>query len=165
MLYVAFGDGGSAGDPCESGQDLTTWLGKILRVDADQAPYVVPSDNPFVGVTGDDEIWAYGLRNPYRASFDLATGDLWIGDVGQGAREEVDFQPAASDGGENYGWRLREGSIATPSGGVGGPAPAGAIEPVYDYPRTGAFGGSTVIGGYIYRGPDPDLQGLYFFAD
>jgi hypothetical protein len=128
--------------------------------------YAVPPTNPFVGETGDDEIWAYGLRNPFRDSFDRASGDLWIGDVGQSAREEIDFQPASSTGGENYGWRLREGTIATPSGGVGGAKPPGAVDPVYDYNRDNdPFGGTVVTGGYVYRGPDPTLQGQYFFLD
>ena len=113
---------------------------------------------------GDDEIWAYGLRNPFRASFDRMTGDLWIGDVGQGQREEIDFQPANSTGGENYGWRLREGLIQTP--GVGGAKPPGNVDPVYDYNRDNdQFGGTVVTGGYVYRGPDPSLQGKYFFLD
>jgi hypothetical protein len=123
-------------------------------------------DNPgqFIDSPGDDEIWAYGLRNPFRDSFDRATGDLWIGDVGQGQREEIDFQLAASDGGENYGWRLREGLIQTPS--VGGAKPPGNVDPVYDYDRNNdPFGGSVVTGGYVYRGPDPTLQGKYFFLD
>ncbi|MBA3480312.1 MAG: PEP-CTERM sorting domain-containing protein, partial [Pirellulales bacterium] len=105
-----------------------------------------------------------GLRNPFRDSFDRATGDLWIGDVGQGQREEIDFQPASSDGGENYGWRLREGLIQTPT--VGGAKPAGNVDPVYDYDRNNdPLGGSVVTGGYVYRGPDPTLQGKYFFLD
>src|SRR5690606_35516870 len=124
--------------------------------------YAIPPDNPFVGVTGDDEIWAYGLRNPFRAGFDRLTGDLWIGDVGQQTREEIDFQPAGSPGGENYGWRLREGSIATPTGGVGGPPPPDHVEPVFDYARTM---GSTVIGGTVYRGPIAGLRGRYVFGD
>ena len=145
-LYVATGDGGGGNDDdaghtagTGNAQDTTNnLLGKMLRVDVggDDFPgdanrnYAVPSDNPFVGVTGDDEIWAYGLRNPFRDSFDRTTGDLWIGDVGQGAREEVDHQPVASTGGENYGWRLREGNIQTPT--VGGPEPVGYVAPVYD---------------------------------
>jgi hypothetical protein len=115
---------------------------------------------------GDDEIWSYGLRNPFRNSFDRMTGDLWIGDVGQTAREEINFQPFDSNGGENYGWRLREGTIATPSGGVGGNRPPGNVDPVYDYNRdSDQFGGTVVTGGYVYRGPDPSLQGKYFFLD
>jgi glucose/arabinose dehydrogenase len=178
-LYIMTGDGGG-GDDNDAGhtagtgnaQDITSnLLGKVLRIDVDgtngsTGNYGNPSDNPFVGETGDDEIWAHGLRNPWRASFDRMTGDFWIGDVGQSNREEVDFQPASSDGGENYGWRLREGTIATPTGGVGGPAPPGAIEPIYDYGRgNDDFQGGAVVGGYVYRGPDPELQGIYFFAD
>lgn len=182
-LYIATGDGG-AGDDSGTGhtpgtgnaQDVTNnLLGKILRIDVDgdafpadaDRNYAIPPTNPFAGATtGDDEIWAYGLRNPFRASFDRTTGDLWIGDVGQSAREEIDFQPADSEGGENYGWRLREGSLLTPSGGVGGPPPPGNVDPVYEYNRDAdAFGGTVVTGGYVYRGPDPDLQGMYFFLD
>jgi glucose/arabinose dehydrogenase len=181
-LYIATGDGGG-GDDTGTGhtagtgnaQDITgNPLGKILRVDVngDAFPadmnknYAIPPTNPFVGVTGDDEIFAYGLRNPFRAGFDRGTGDLWIGDVGQGAREEIDLLPASSAGGENYGWRLREGMIATPSGGVGGLPPPGNVEPVYDYNRDAdPFGGTVVTGGYVYRGPDPALQGKYFFLD
>ena len=181
-LYMSTGDGGG-GDDNDSGhtsgtgnaQDITNnLLGKMLRIDpngddfpADAARnFAIPATNPFVGETGDDEIWAYGLRNPFRASFDRLTGDLWIGDVGQSAREEIDFQPASSDGGENYGWRLREGLIATPSGGVGGAPPPGNVDPVYDYNRDNdPFGGTVVTGGYVYRGPDPSLQGQYFFLD
>ncbi|TWT36209.1 Quinoprotein glucose dehydrogenase B precursor [Posidoniimonas corsicana] len=176
-LYIATGDGGSGDDPNNRGQSLNTRLGKILRVDVhgDDFPadstenYAVPADNPFVdGSPGTlDDIWAFGLRNPYRASFDRQTGDLWIGDVGQLAREEINFQPADSPGGENYGWRLREGDIATPTGGVGGPEPPGHVGPVYDYVSNGSFpfGGEAVIGGYVYRGADPEVRGRYFFAD
>ena len=180
-LYIATGDGGGGNDT-DSGhtagtgnaQDITdNRLGKMLRLDVngddfpadDQRNYAIPPTNPFVGLTGDDEIWAFGLRNPFRDSFDRLTGDLWIGDVGQGTREEIDFQPADSSGGENYGWRLREGTIATPSSGGGAPPP-GNVEPVYDYGHvSGSFGGTVVSGGYIYRGPDPSLQGQYFFLD
>jgi hypothetical protein len=113
----------------------------------------------FVDPPGDDEIWAYGLRNPFRASFDRATDALWIGDVGQGAREEIDFQAANFAGGANYGWRLREGTLGTA-------VPPGYVGPVYDYDRDNdPYGGTVVTGGYIYRGPDPTLQGKYFFAD
>ena len=179
-LYMMSGDGGGGNDTgtghtsgTGNAQDITNnLLGKALRIDvngdgfpADGASnYAIPPTNPFVGETGDDEIWAYGLRNPFRASFDRLTGDLWIGDVGQSAREEIDFQPANSDGGENYGWRLREGLIQTPT--VGGPKPPDNVDPVYDYDRDNdPFGGTVVTGGYIYRGPDPSLQGKYFFLD
>jgi len=186
LLYITSGDGGGSNDSgtghtegTGNAQDITdNMLGKMLRIDVngDDFPadanrnYSIPTSNPFVGVTGDDEIWSYGLRNPFRASFDRITGDLWIGDVGQGAREEINFQPANSGGGENYGWRLREGTIATPSGGVGGTC-TDCVDPVYDYarptgnPTTDLYRGTVVTGGYVYRGPDPSLQGKYFFLD
>lgn len=173
FLYVATGDGGSGNDPQENAQDITdNLLGKMLRIDVDgddfpadaNRNYAIPPSNPFVGISGDDEIWAYGLRNPWRNSFDRETGDLIIADVGQNAREEINFQSADSTGGENYGWREREGTIATPS--VGGPKPPGAIDPIYDYPHNGSsIGGFSVSGGYVYRGPIDELQGNYFFAD
>jgi hypothetical protein len=187
-LYIANGDGGGSNDSgtghtsgTGNAQDTTNnLLGKMLRIDVndDDFPtdsarnYAIPLTNPFkagVGIpeddVGDDEIWSYGLRNPFRSSFDRLTGDLWIGDVGQGAREEIDFQPASSIGAGNYGWRLREGLIQTP-GSVGGAKPPGNVDPVYDYNRDDdPFGGSVVSGGYVYRGPDPSLQGQYFFLD
>ncbi len=172
-LYISSGDGGGGNDPGNNAQDITdNLLGKILRIDIerDDFPgdatrnYAVPSDNPFVGTVGDDEIWVYGLRNPWRPSFDRETGDLYIADVGQGAREEINVQPASSNGGENYGWRVREGTIATPN--VGGPKPLGAIDPIYDYAHgNGPFQGNSVTGGYAYRGPIQQLQGQYFFGD
>ncbi len=183
-LYIATGDGGGdhdndAGhstlpDAPGNSQDLTdNFLGKMLRIDVNSdafsedatRDYAIPASNPFVDIVGDDEIWAYGLRNPFRDSFDRKTGDLWIGDVGQGQREEVDFQPGDSAGGENYGWRIREGTFTT-NGGVGGPDSPAYTDPIYDYGRgNGDFLGETVIGGYAYRGPDPDLQGMYIFGD
>ena len=110
-LYIATGDGGGSGDPMNRGQSLSTLLGKILRIDVDSgSPYAIPASNPFVNDQDvPDEIWAYGLRNPWRFSFDWETGEMFIGDVGQNAREEISFQPAASIGGENYGWRRMEG--------------------------------------------------------
>lgn len=182
FLYIATGDGGGGNDSdtghtagTGNAQDITSnLLGKILRIDpvdpdGDMQPltYSVPASNPFVGVTGDDEIWHYGLRNPFRDSFDRLTGDLWIGDVGQGTREEIDFQADGAKG-INYGWRLHEGFIETP--GVGG-ACSGCTDPVYDYarptgdPTADLYHGTVVTGGYIYRGPDPSLQGKYFFLD
>lgn len=172
FLYISSGDGGGANDPENRAQNLEDLHGKILRIDVngDDFPddpnrnYAIPTDNPFVGTVGRDEVWAYGLRNPWRPSFDSETGDLYIADVGQSAREEVNFQAAGSAGGENYGWRLREGSIATP--GVGGPRPAGAVDPVYDYLRgSGLFQGRSVTGGYVYRGPIEEYQGDYIFGD
>ncbi len=172
-LYIMSGDGGQGAQA----QRLLPGnkLGKALRLDVDgnNGPgglYGIPADNPFIGVDGDDELWAYGLRNPYRASFDRQTGDLWIGDVGGRNREEIDFQPASSPGGENYGWLRREGFIETPD--FGGPLLPGDVDPVYDYvhvdlglPGDIDFMGASVVGGYIYRGPDPGVRGTYFFAD
>jgi hypothetical protein len=170
-LYIMSGDGGRQGDPDDNAQTMVGEpLGKVLRidVDADDFPgdpdrnYAVPLSNPFVGETGDDEIWAYGLRNPWRASFDRDAGDLRTGDVGQNAREEIDFQSVTSDGGENYAWNRREGLIAH----QGGALLLGDVQPVYDYPHgSGEFQGNSVVGGYVYRGVDVELDGLYFFAD
>jgi glucose/arabinose dehydrogenase len=162
-LYIATGDGGSSNDPDNNAQNLNSNLGKLLRVTPGaNGGYTVPTDNPFVGVAGNDEIWAYGLRNPYRNSFDRQTGDLWIGDVGQGAREEVNFASAAAGlgRGANYGWRVREGTIATP--GISDPTPPNLTEPLFDYGRDV---GGTVIGGYVYRGADASLNGKYVFGD
>jgi glucose/arabinose dehydrogenase len=166
-LYIATGDGGSGYDPHNNAQDGKVLLGKMLRIDVSgsKAGYRIPADNPFVN---DEkvrpEIWALGLRNPFRASFDRANGDFWIGDVGQDSREEVDFEKAGDPGGHNYGWRLREGFIRTP--GVGGNKP-GLTDPVYDYPHSGqgSFGGC-ITGGYVYRGPSiPEADGRYFYGD
>ena len=162
LLYIAFGDGGGGGDPLGSGQSLDTLLGKILRIDPRPAggrPYRVPSDNPFVGRGGArPEIWSYGLRNPWRFSFDPATGDMWIGDVGQNAWEEVDHEPAGS-GGRNYGWNRREGRHT-----FEGERPAGAVDPVIEYGREG--GACTVIGGSVYWGRRiPGLRGAYLYGD
>ena len=162
-LYVGLGDGGSGGDPHGNAQSLSTMLGKMLRISprpSGDAPYSVPPDNPFVGQAGArPEIWAYGLRNPWRYSFDRTTGDLWIGDVGQSAWEEVDLQPATSTGAENYGWNLVEGSHP-----YAGDAPSGSTPPVYEYSHD--KGGCVVTGGYAYRGSViPDLDGAYVFAD
>jgi glucose/arabinose dehydrogenase len=186
-LYIALGDGGNF---CDTGtghtagignaQDLTgNLLGKMLRIDPVGSPYVVPPSNPFVGITGLDEIWAYGLRNPWRASFDRLTGDLWIGDVGQDNREEIDFQPGASPGGENYGWRCMEGN-GCPTGGQSNcpgttgcncPAPTiGLTAPIRDYnhlpPPSPTSFVCSVTGGYVYRGSEvPFLAGRYLYAD
>ncbi|MDP9387606.1 MAG: PQQ-dependent sugar dehydrogenase, partial [Actinomycetota bacterium] len=163
LLYVGLGDGGSGNDPMDNAQRLDTLLGKLLRIDprpSTSQPYTVPPGNPFAGRAGArPEIWAYGLRNPWRFSFDRTTKDLWIGDVGQNAREEVDRVPGSSTGGENYGWSRLEGT--TP---VRGRRPPGAVDPVHEY-RT-ANGNCAVTGGYVYRGAQlPALQGTYVFAD
>jgi len=162
-LYVGLGDGGSGGDPKGNGQSLSTLLGKILRIaprPTGGEPYVVPPDNPFVGRAGArPEIWAYGLRNPWRYSFDRETGNLWIGDVGQSSWEEVDVQPAGSTGGENYGWNRLEGTHP-----YSGMPPPSAVPPVYEYSHD--TGGCVVTGGYVYRGSAiPDLVGAYVFGD
>ena len=168
LLYMGVGDGGSGGDPQGHAQNLGDWLGSILRIDVlGDVPYRVPEDNPFVHRSGAlPEIWAYGVRNPWRCSFDRKTGDFWMGDVGQNNWEEIDFMPNGKGAGANYGWRLREGAVATPMAGVGGDAPKGTIEPVYVYKHgTGATEGLSVTGGYVYRGPVAELQGRYVFAD
>ncbi|MCC6299963.1 MAG: PQQ-dependent sugar dehydrogenase [Anaerolineales bacterium] len=153
-LYMGLGDGGSGGDPEGNGQSLNTLLGKILRIDVDSGePYAAPADNPF-----GDEIWAYGLRNPWRMSFDSATGDLYIGDVGQGDWEEIDFIPAGSPGGENFGWDYREGAHDFEGGG-----PAGMIDPIVEYSHN--EGGCSVTGGYVYRGTMPEWSGIYLYGD
>jgi glucose/arabinose dehydrogenase len=163
FLYIATGDGGSGGDPMGNGQRLDTLLGKLLRIDVDRGrPYGIPEDNPFLGRSGArPEIWAYGLRNPWRLSFDRETGDLWIGDVGQGALEEIDRARAGRPGGLNYGWNVMEGTDCfSPPEGCDG---EGLVRPVAVYP-TGL--GCAVVGGHVYRGSQfPALRGGYFFAD
>jgi glucose/arabinose dehydrogenase len=164
-LYWSTGDGGSGGDPDNNAQQLNNLLGKILRIDVHSgSPYGIPTSNPFYASIDPNvkkEIWAYGLRNPWRLSFDSLTHDLYIGDVGQSAREEVDFQPAASVGGENYGWRVMEGSLCyNPSIGC---TQSGKVLPVAEYDHTL---GCAVTGGYVYRGPNfPSLYGYYFYGD
>lgn len=180
-LYIATGDGGSGCDPPGNAQNINAYLGKIHRLDvnADQNPgnttiwgYTSPAGNPFVGVTGLDEIWMYGLRNPWRDSFDRQTGELYIGDVGQDVAEEVSYAGAGVSG-LNYGWDVREGthcSSESPSSCPSTCATAGFTPPIWDYDQrvTGAlgFGRQAVTGGYVYRGSKiPDLDGTYFFAD
>ncbi len=164
-LYVAMGDGGSAGDPENRAQNLGTLLGKLLRIDVTPggaSPYGIPLSNPFVSTPGArGEIWAFGLRNPWRFSFDRAAHDMFIGDVGQDAVEEIDFQPAASTGGENYGWRLMEGNQCyNPSTNCN---PGGLVLPILTYTHSL---GCSVTGGYRYRGRRfPQLSGIYFYGD
>jgi len=162
-LLIALGDGGSGGDPMNNGQRLDTMLGKLLRIDVDGAqPYALPADNPFLSRAGArGEIWAYGLRNPFKIAIDRPTGDLYIGDVGQGAIEEVDVDPGSRRGGLNYGWRLTEGSQCfNPSSGCDR---AGLTPPVYEYTHSE---GCSITGGVVYRGCRvPALAGTYFFAD
>lgn len=161
MLYVGLGDGGSGGDPRGNGQNRGTLLGAILRLDVDGAsPYRVPSDNPFVGQAGlRGEIWAWGLRNPWRFSFDPASGLLYIADVGQSDWEEIDAEPAAS-GGLNYGWNVMEGRHCYGSSSC---ATQGLVQPVLEY---GHDQGCSITGGFVYRGSAmPDLRGTYFYSD
>jgi glucose/arabinose dehydrogenase len=174
-LYIGLGDGGSGNDPGNNAQNPATLLGKMLRIDvnvpdSDPAGYRVPADNPFVGgapIAALGEIWAFGLRNPWRYTFDNpalgGTGALFIGDVGQDNREEIDVAPAGR-GGQNYGWRIREGSIATPGVPPTTPAFTPLTDPMVDYGRST---GVTVIGGYVYRGRalGGDYAGRYFLAD
>ena len=166
-LYIGMGDGGSANDPGNRAQNKLNLLGKMLRLDVDGgSPYAIPADNPFVGNAAYlPEIWALGLRNPWRFSFDRATGDLYTGDVGQGTYEEIDFQAGASGGGENYGWRLKEGDHCfIPSTGCD--TIVGQSDPITEYTHGGTPFRCSITGGYVYRGcAIPDLQGHYFYAD
>ncbi len=162
-LYIGMGDGGSGNDPHGNGQNIGTLLGKMLRIDINKKEkgraYGVPRDNPFVGQkNAAPEIWAYGLRNPWRYSFDPVTGLLYAGDVGQVDREEIDVIRR----GRNYGWNIMEGTICTP--GVNPNCDKKGLElPIYDYPRSE---GTTVIGGYVYRGSAiPNLCGAYIYGD
>ncbi|MDQ3003922.1 MAG: PQQ-dependent sugar dehydrogenase [Chloroflexota bacterium] len=153
-LYAGLGDGGAGGDPFGNAQSLDTLLGKILRIDVDSAePYAIPADNPF-----GNEIWHYGLRNPWRISFDKLTGDLYIGDVGQGEWEEIDFLPAGSPGGTNFGWDRREGAHD-----YEGSASVEFVEPVAEYSHS--EGGCSVTSGYVYRGSMPEWNGIYLYGD
>ena len=190
-LYIGTGDGGGSGDPQGNAQNPGSLLGKLLRIDVEQGqaeainaaftaflptvfadsqgqppvekPYTIPPGNPFVGQPGyKQEIWALGLRNPWRFSFDRQTGDLLIGDVGQGNWEEIDFQPASSDGGQNYGWNILEGFACYLKQDCD---KTGMTPPVHVY-ATHEAGICSVTGGYVYRGSQyPDLQGIYLYAD
>jgi glucose/arabinose dehydrogenase len=157
FLYIALGDGGSGGDPQGNGQNKDTLLGALLRIDVDSPPPHIPADNPFVNPEGADEIWAYGLRNPWRFSFDTMTNDLFLADVGQDRFEEVNL----IERGGNYGWNIMEASSCfSPSTGCD---TAGLILPIAEYGRDE---GASVTGGYVYRGAlIPDLRGTYVFGD
>lgn len=159
FLYIGLGDGGSGGDPENRAQNLDELLGKILRIDVDSGqPYAIPTDNPWAQGGGRPEIWALGLRNPWRFSFDRSTGDMYIGDVGQNKIEEIDLQPA-NQGGLNYGWKQLEGSTCY----VDACDPTRFVAPIAEYPHEQ---GCSVTGGYVYRGAAlPILDGVYFYAD
>jgi len=168
-LYIGLGDGGAGGDPEENGQDPSTLLGAVLRIGVDgEEPYTIPADNPFAsGEGGAPEVWAYGLRNPWRFSFDRETGDLWIADVGQNAFEEVNLQSANSAGGENYGWDIMEASSCFNEENAEEPLEScdqeGLTLPVLEYPHSE---GQSVTGGFVYRGEAiPALVGTYVFGD
>ncbi len=165
-LYLGLGDGGSAADPGCNAQNKQSLLGKMLRLDTSTLPFSAPSDNPFVGNSAyRPEIWALGLRNPWRFSFDRLTGDMLIGDVGQDAREELDFEPART-GGRNYGWRVMEGTDCFSTSGCSSPPPCNGsalTRPIHTYAHPTDC---SITGGYVYRGcAIPDLRGVYFFAD
>jgi hypothetical protein len=172
-LYIATGDGGSGNDPLSNAQNRTVLLGKMLRINPSTGAaggYTIPATNPFVGNLSGfrEEIFAYGLRNPFRNSFDRATGNLYIADVGQGAREEINFVASGSNGGQNFGWRRFEGNILTPNISDSTPDAADVTFPIHDYPRTN--GNGAVTGGYVYRGGDildngQSLNGTYIFGD
>jgi glucose/arabinose dehydrogenase len=167
-LYIGTGDGGSGCDPFNAAQDDLDLRGKLLRVDVNDPPYAIPPDNPFDSPTDNilDEIWAKGLRNPWRFSFDSLNADLYIGDVGQSSWEEINHRPGSSPGGENYGWDLYEGDhCPNPSCSGGGSCSlAGYVAPVHEYDRSG--GACAVTGGRVYRGCRmPDLHGTYFYSD
>lgn len=171
-LYFATGDGGSGGDPSNNAQNPDSLLGKLIRIDVDgpdafpadpNRNYAIPADNPFVGIAGADEIWAYGLRNPWRIAFDPRNGDLYIADVGQSAREEVDYLPNG-EGGVNFGWRIMEGNLPYNPGPPGTPQPGDPSLrlPIFDYPRTV---GTSITGGEVYLGPVTGFAGQYIFGD
>lgn len=159
-LYMGTGDGGGAGDQFHNGQNPGSVLAKILRLNVDSLPYTIPANNPFVNKSGfRPEIWAWGLRNPWRFSFDRQTGDLYIGDVGQNTYEEIDFQPAGV-GGQDYGWPITEGLHCYNAGQC---STDGLTLPVVEYSHDN---GCSVSGGYVYRGSQfPALNGIYFFSD
>lgn len=165
-LYIGMGDGGSANDPGNRAQNGQELLGKMLRIDVDGGtPYGIPASNPFVGTANVlDEIWAFGVRNPWKFSFDRTTGDMWIGDVGQNNWEEVDVQPAASTGGENYGWRCYEGFQSFNTSGCAGAS--NYVQPVFVAAHGSPDSWCSITGGVVYRGSDfPYMQGAYIFTD
>lgn len=169
LLYIGLGDGGGANDRGSghvaggNGQSLETLLGKILRINPEptaSSPYTIPADNPFAKGGGRPEIWSYGLRNPWRFSFDRETGDLWASDVGQDKWEEINLSPGATSRGANYGWPALEGSHR-----IAGDAPKGAVGPIYEYSHR-ATNGCSITGGYVYRGTRiPAMRGWYLFSD
>ena len=171
LLYLATGDGGSGGDPPNNAQNRDSLLGRVLRIDPRQSggrPYSIPADNPFVGGPGRDEIYSYGLRNPFRFSFDTATGRgprIAIGDVGQNRFEELDYTTVAKASGANFGWDAFEGNSPYRDENSGTPDPGGTVKPIFSYPHSRG-GSCTIIGGYVVHDPRlPSLRGRYVYAD
>ncbi len=168
MLYIATGDGGAGNDPKGRGQDMNSLLGKLLRIDVSgESGYSVPGDNPFLGKKDVlPEIYAYGLRNPWRCSFDTESGIFWSADVGQFTYEEINAVHVDDLKGKNFGWRMREGKNKNPKSDIAGPNPEGAIDPIYEYTHGNKSDeGLSVTGGFVYRGPITDLKGKYVFGD
>ena len=175
MLYATVGDEGFGGDQSNNGQNLASLWGKILRIDVDGddfagegRDYAIPADNPFVGRAGRDEVWALGLRSPWRASFDRETGDFWLGDVGQDRREEINVVRAGHRGGVNFGWKVKEGDLVYDDTVPGNPRPGSPAltAPLLDYPHAPApGGGNAVVGGYVHRGADGGMHDRYLYAD
>mgnify|MGYP000557237090 CR=1 FL=1 len=163
-LYIGLGDGGSGNDPRQRAQDKTQLLGKLLRIDVSvEQGYVIPEDNPFISdPESRDEIYAYGLRNPWRCSWDFQTSTLYLADVGQNHWEEINAVTSEQLRGADFGWRTREGTHATPKKSVGGEKPKAAIDPIYEYDH-GV--GKSITGGYVYRGKIKSIYGHYFYAD
>ncbi|MEM9492488.1 MAG: PQQ-dependent sugar dehydrogenase, partial [Myxococcota bacterium] len=169
-LYIGVGDSGGGDDPDDAAENNTVLLGSLLRIDVDNGdPYAIPSENPYADSPDGPndprpEIWAYGLRNPWRFSFDRQTNDLYIADVGQDAREEINIQPAASTGGENYGWDIYEGDLCNEPNQGGSCVDTGVTMPAHVYNHNNDR--CSITGGYVYRGQCmPDIQGRYFYAD
>jgi glucose/arabinose dehydrogenase len=167
FLYAGTGDGGGSGNPEGTAQNVNSLLGKLLRINpraSSRKAYTVPNGNPFVGSDGADEVWAYGLRNPFRFSFDHRTGDLWIGDVGQGKREEIDFLASGQGAGSNFGWNVCEGDLQYPSDNPCSAPPPGYVAPLVAYPHSG--GACAVTGGYVSRDRTAsETLGKYVLAD
>ncbi|MGJ8657580.1 MAG: PQQ-dependent sugar dehydrogenase [Akkermansiaceae bacterium] len=163
-LYIALGDGGSGNDPKERAQDMSKLLGKLLRIDvSSETGYLIPDDNPFISAPSNrHEIYAYGLRNPWRCSWDIKTNSLYIADVGQNHWEEINAVTYEDLRGANFGWRTREATHATAKDSVGGEKPDAAIDPIYEYDHSV---GKSITGGYVYRGKIKSIYGHYFFAD
>lgn len=164
FLYIGLGDGGSGNDPKNRAQDMNQLLGKILRIDVSgKSGYSIPKDNPFISQPDTlSEIYAFGLRNPWRCSWDKETNLLYIGDVGQNNWEEINAVTEATLKGANFGWKLREGTHSTPAKPVGGKKAKPAIDPIFEYDRSV---GQSITGGYVYRGKIKSISGLYFYAD